>query len=205
MNKTLNEYQTGGITGNGIFNALSTYHSWMDATLMDYEYYYNHSGDKIASNLVVAFGNDFSKITSIIENRFGKQWDRLHATLTMEYNPIENYNMSESTTIESSKEGTINDTSNTNTTTTGNLKTYGYNSDIATPTDSNDGTSVGQASATNISTGTETTTNTINRSGNIGVTTSQQLIQSERDLYLWDFYEQIYIDVDKVLTLPIYN
>lgn len=47
----------------------------------------------------------------------------------------------------------------------------------------------------------------LTRSGNIGVTTSQQMLQSERDLWqLWNFFEQVvYKDLDKILVLPIYQ
>ena len=60
------------------------------------------------------------------------------------------------------------------------------------------------------STGTETEseTGTIKRErfGNIGVTTSQQMLQSELDLWKnWDFVEQVYKDVDTVLTCPLYE
>ena len=45
----------------------------------------------------------------------------------------------------------------------------------------------------------------LTRSGNIGVTTSQQMIESERNLWLWNFfYKVVFPDVDKVLTLSIY-
>lgn len=47
---------------------------------------------------------------------------------------------------------------------------------------------------------------TLTRSGNIGVTTSQQMIQSERDLDMWNFfYSVVFPSVDKVLTLMIFN
>ena len=46
---------------------------------------------------------------------------------------------------------------------------------------------------------------TLRRSGNIGVTTSQQMIQSERDLWLWNFFQDVvFKDISKVLTLSIY-
>lgn len=48
-------------------------------------------------------------------------------------------------------------------------------------------------------------TRTLTRSGNIGVTTSQQMAQSEIDLWQWNFVESIYKDVDSVLTLSIYE
>lgn len=45
----------------------------------------------------------------------------------------------------------------------------------------------------------------LTRSGNIGVTTSQQMIQSERDLWIWNFFRDVvFKDLDKVLALSIY-
>lgn len=44
----------------------------------------------------------------------------------------------------------------------------------------------------------------LERSGNIGVTTSQQMLQSEIELWQWTFIEQVYKDVDSVLTSPVY-
>ena len=46
---------------------------------------------------------------------------------------------------------------------------------------------------------------TLTRSGNIGVTTTQQMIQAQRELLLWDyFYKIVFPDIDKLLTLCIY-
>lgn len=45
----------------------------------------------------------------------------------------------------------------------------------------------------------------LTRSGNIGVTTSQQMLQSERDLWIWNyFYDYVFPSVDKVLALRVY-
>lgn len=46
---------------------------------------------------------------------------------------------------------------------------------------------------------------TLTRSGNIGVTTSQQMIESERELWNWQFfYDVVFPDLNRVLTLSIY-
>lgn len=45
----------------------------------------------------------------------------------------------------------------------------------------------------------------LTRAGNIGTTTSQMMIESERSLWLWNyFYKVVFPDVDRVLTLNIY-
>lgn len=54
-------------------------------------------------------------------------------------------------------------------------------------------------------TDTETGTRTLERSGNIGVTTSQQMAQSEIELWKWNFYDDVMRDIDSILTLAVYN
>lgn len=44
----------------------------------------------------------------------------------------------------------------------------------------------------------------LTRKGNIGVTTTQQMMQSEVDLWKWNFYRSVFKDIDSVLTLRIY-
>jgi len=60
---------------------------------------------------------------------------------------------------------------------------------------------------TDSSTGTVTEDNSgtenyeLHRSGNIGVTTSQQMLQSERELWTWNYFDQIFKDLDSELGL----
>ena len=42
------------------------------------------------------------------------------------------------------------------------------------------------------------------RTGNIGVTTSQQMLQSEIELRQWAWLDQVYADIDKVIALQTY-
>ena len=73
--------------------------------------------------------------------------------------------------------------------------TYGR-TDSETMSNTNSSTENG----TNDFTGKETT----RRTGNIGVTSNQQMIQAERDLWKWNFFSQIFADVDRYLTLAVY-
>lgn len=101
---------------------------------------------------------------------------------------------------------------------------YGFNSatdvDADTTTSQNSGSDTTQSSFTrtdnlsdtrtdNLSeeyTGNDEHSHTISRSGNIGVTTSQQMIESERQLYMWNFFQSVvYPDIDKVLTIATYG
>lgn len=45
----------------------------------------------------------------------------------------------------------------------------------------------------------------LTRAGNIGVTTTQQMLQQEFELWRWNFFTQVFEDVDKFLTLSVYS
>lgn len=75
-------------------------------------------------------------------------------------------------------------------------------------TDTTDRTNTDTYNRSYTETGTDTTAGTstrkLTRSGNIGTNTFQNLLQQERNLWMYDFFEQIFKDVDSVLTIPIY-
>ena len=155
-----------------------------DGKALDLEYFGNRSGSKIVAPLLEKMLtetglSDESKqnIVDLIWIRFGRNWAKLWGTLTVDYNPIENYHMTET--------GKINhggDQQN---------GVYGFNSTAAVPSGTGHDEYIDNTELT--------------RSGNIGVTTSQQMIQSERDLWVWKFFEQVFQDVDTVLSIDVYN
>lgn len=126
--------------------------------------------------------------------------------------------------------GTVKDEGNTSGNTQNNL--WGFNSDTSVPADmsdvsgTNDNTSTRDLTETESGTdttertntdtynrsytekGTDTTAGTssrkLTRTGNIGTNTFQNLLQQERNLWMYNFFEQIFKDVDSVLTIPIY-
>lgn len=112
--------------------------------------------------------------------------------------------------------GTVSD-SGTNSTDTG---VFGFNSTEDVPSDTASGTNSNQETRnltrtetpniSEVETGTDSGTEsgehsrTLTRRGNIGVTTSQQLLQSEIELWQWSFFNQVFEDLDRVLTLQVY-
>ena len=234
---------------SGIMSYISSYPMpWDDFDDMipelDYEYYGNISGDKIVSPLIdkMLADSDTEKLTAeqmqilanIIWFSNHTNWQREWDTMDAEYDPIENYNMVETMTddtteteygkkdtrtdnLQHKKTGTETETPNI----TENVDNAarGFNSGSDVPTTSSDthttGTNTTTYNTTDSDTGTETSqlsgsdTSTRNyvltRTGNIGVTTSQQMIQSERDLWIWNyFYTVIFPAVDRVLTIQSY-
>lgn len=62
----------------------------------------------------------------------------------------------------------------------------------------------GSVESTDSETRIDDLSHTLTRHGNIGVTTSQQMLESERELWMWQIFDVVFADVDRVLTIPIY-
>lgn len=103
----------------------------------------------------------------------GKEYELngLYASTQFDYNPISNYDMSESSRDEDRA------------TTSGDSTESSTSFDSTTQKDTGKTVSSGTASNTNI--------HTLQRSGNIGVTTSQQMIDQERGILTFDFVQYV--------------
>lgn len=121
----------------------------------------------------------------------------------------------------------LTETQTPNVTSTKSDTVYGFNSSSAKPTGGTEtkatGTSTVKTAGTDATTYNTTDTDTgtvgtvdggsdthtrnysLTREGNIGVTTSQQLLQSERDLWTWYyFHDVVFPDIDRVMVLKVY-
>lgn len=191
--------------------------------------------------------------------KYGNKWNRLYQALTADYNPIHNYDMTESGSDsgESSEtpDLTTTDTQTDSSTTTPNLtdtvssktgyetsvrttsndtnRVAGFNSSELQPSDAGTGNTTRQGSAdsnyeqttgTDSQTGTlkeegsrsnthtekgmthrgETSSHSLTRSGNIGVTTTQKMISEELELRSNVLYDIIMEDMDKEICLAVY-
>lgn len=163
---------------------------------------------------------------------FRNAWDNIYAALTADYNPINNYSMTESgedtrtntgtQSTSGERSGTETETPNLTTTATGENNSsgglYGFNSAESVPSDTTHGTNTNtntQSGTVNTNTSdttastrtddlTEKNIHTFERSGNIGVTTSQQMIESELELRKKQFYSIVYKDIVNHLCLSVY-
>ena len=150
---------------------------------------------------------DFKQTFDLYNEYMTPNLNKAIIALTAEYNPIENYN-SNSEVTEVYGEQTQNyikgqeSIRNTNNAVTDNTEDYvtSYDSDIFSPTGKNKNDYGERISTTE--NGMRTDTNTVNsytnkitenKSGNIGVTTSQQMINAEIELRLKNIYD-MYID-----------
>ena len=129
------------------------------------------------------------------------KYSGLYKTTLLEYNPIENYSMTETGTDTRTPNLTTSDSmnvgeQNNSTTSIDSVSPY----DMQTFTDSNktvvsENTGARTDSNTRTETGTETTKHDFTRSGNIGVTTSQQMLESERKVVNFTFLKIVFNNI----------
>lgn len=272
---------------NGIFTFLNSLDvPWKEKNIskqLNLQYHGNISGKKETSPLVDSLivennltDNSKTMLAMSIFSIYSNKWIRLYNILSLEYEPIENYNMIETEKTTSTNENTdtittnttnsnnvtetntgnntSNDTENTtgkntitdsrtiaeNNNVTNNNSLYGFNSVSGVNSDSQNGTETRNSTdenthnddlkgtrtnehSENINTskvtsqkndikdtkdGTHTENGsqdrTLSRHGNIGVTTSQQMLNSEIELWQWNFFSGVFKDIDTILTIQTY-
>ena len=206
-----------------IFKRIKTSHNNIKyyTDTLDFEYIYSHSGNKYISPLVEKLLKDdntittlnLNKLVNIIYNKFNDKWGRLFDVLTEKYEPLENYNMYEIETPNIKREKTTGTNVDMNVDGSGSNQSnvFGFNtsSDKGVP----NAIAEGETSSNTIGNEENNFTNIIEnengnkvleRNGNIGVTSSQQLLEQEIEVRKNNIYNIMYEDLDDILTLSIY-
>ena len=211
MYKELKDYFPDGITGDGIFSAISQI-SWFPGvgpSQLDTYFMLMH-GEKLGSKMLDQFtdengeikGDKLKTLAKVIHNAYITNWEHEFKTLTVEYNPIENTDYVETYTgsatgtaggsnVESGGVSTENDT-------------YGLGSSAAAH-DNKSNTTFNNHTTTLSSTSSGSDQHEIRKHGNIGVTTNAQMITS--DIEAWQlnkFYDILCKDICDVITLSIF-
>ena len=183
---------------------------WLDSDLsfiLDSEYYTVRSAEKWISKQFeryIKYAEDniinvspLVPLAYMIMNKFEDKWNRLYdAYLQSTYKPLDNYNMEEKETPDLTR------TKNVKTEVKNENGIFGFNSSTKVP--QSESVTSGEK-LKNEEEEKQSGTRTLNRSGNIGVTTSQQMLQSEIDLRSnFNFMNEIMNDVDSILCLLVY-
>jgi len=209
----------------GLFQTLSIVPPEYDPRNLDI-LLYNRYGERIASNLIKRYDEigecELALIASVIEDRYRTSWEKLNKALTIDYEPLENYNGIEEVTqtgtvgvaesSSASASGESNSENKTESDETTSSKMYGFNSSSAVDADksSHSYDNSTSTSTENSTTGSasSTTTNDLltvtKRHGNLGVTSSQQMIQQEIQLRKTQIIDTFVQNVGEMLTLKIY-
>lgn len=156
------------------------------------------------------------QLIAVWSNKELYNWKKLFATMNFDYNPIDNYDRTETETI--NNERTNNASGTQESETTNNLqiasesehKVKGYNSASLFENEGDNGTvnntgTVGNNITSNSNskdTGTEN--RTLHSRGNIGVTTTQQMIEQERNISEFNIYDYIVRSFKRRFCLMMY-
>ena len=151
------------------------------------------------------------------------KWEKLYQTTLLTYNPIWNVDGTETRTteygehvttqnngerIETMVNGERQNTSNQK------LSSYPFDTGAKTATEETDET-VTNAETTDTrknnavvdstTSNTHTDTETVTRSGNIGVTSTQKLINEERQVAMFQFINSMLLDIVTDITIPVWE
>ena len=172
----------------------------------------------------IYISDDFTELGSIISNLseiYNNEYTTKVGLLLKDYNPIENYNSSESESTTSENTTTSGNENTTTTTTNSTTENNGETTNKVSPYDSENFSNDNNSNSSNTSTvnGTDSTsitdsgnissngtvTRTLTRKGNIGVTTTQQMIESEYELRAKNLVFEFLEKVSKFILLEYIN
>lgn len=119
------------------------------------------------------------------------KWEELEKTLHYEYDPISNYDRREEWTDDSEGSSTASGTATSNATGIATNKQAGYNSQTLVTSDGSESSDQSNSSTNNNSSGKSNSRHVGRVRGNIGVTTSQQMIEEQRRVVDYCIYDVI--------------
>lgn len=188
----------------GIFKHLPLYGD-MTAVQMGILYALKHSGTSYISSLVKNYLDDDGTITAqgeqaiglMMTNIFKDNWDARWAVYHEEYEPLENYNRDEKTTDTGSGSDQTQYGEITN---TRDMKKAAFDSATLQP-EGQDQDVIQQH--TDVYTKGSKLTRESNIHGNIGVMSTQQMLNMELEARREDLIDQMFKDLDKYLTLHV--
>lgn len=196
MIRKMNQINDYLVSQYGIFQAIysksDTRINWMtedDSKTLDLEYYLGVSGNKYITPLVEKL-YDFddttylSKIADIFILRFADNLKRIYDALNINYQPLNNYDMTEDENVGSEIKTDLNN------------NYFGFNGT------SDDGEKVNKNSSTTSGDYNKNHRKLV-RYGNIGVTSSQDLLNDEINTRRYNFYRYVYKCIDSIMCLDI--
>ena len=201
-------------------------------SLFDAEYM-AHSGDKIVSRICFLYNqidqsmgawpdrkqrreepytyseSFFQQAIKVFNARSADNIKKIYEAYTTQYKPLENYSMIEDTDYTPKAKQTIASSNKSKTDTKTDTGVYGFNSTVSVPSSTTDSNTRQEKADNEMETTTsydgESDNTHHERSGNIGVTTSQQMLESEIKLRKLEILELIFQGLDEVICQSVYD
>lgn len=172
---------------------------YSNTDILDNLYQYSHSNKLICASLCDNL--DLATLVEMIYTLNIENWNKLFENYTITYKPIDNYSMTEKS--KKTNTGSQNNTQSGTATSESTSSIYAYNVDTSNPASSSTATST--PNLENVRTDNLVEENELTRSGNVGVTTSAQMIEENIKLWIWKFFDSVFKDIDRVLTIGVYE
>ena len=133
-----------------------------------------------------------------------RTFDRWQKALAIDYAPLENYDRQEEWTDTGNGTSTVTGTTNDSANVTTEQKVSAYNSDTMRDNVETTTESSSESSIDNTNTSETTNVRTGRAHGNIGVTTSQQMLEAELSVARWNLYDHIADLFLSEFVIPVY-
>lgn len=179
---------------------------------LDLDYAFNWAGKKLISPLVQYYvdtqDTTFNEVVNVISIRYYDKWKKIYDAIMAEYKPAENYNLTETSTETVSSDHSKSESTRLETNDDTLNGIFGYDSDATVGTTNQTNRTTIEGSLEDNQTKVEDNSErvyTTNRHGNIGTISSQKLIQQELELRRFEFFKQVFKDLDNVLTMKVYE
>lgn len=139
---------------------------------------------------------------------WSKKWARTfskwYTALSISYDPLNNYDRHEEWTDENNGVGTVKETATDQSSASVDNKISAYNSSTMQPDTSSSSSGSGSSTLDNTNTTQNKNVRKGRAYGNIGVTTSQQMLREELSVAEWNLYDQIADIFLKEFIIPVY-
>lgn len=175
-----------------------------DLEVMDIEFNALYE-DRYVSSLFTSIYPDVARLSNFLFSRMRKRWSQLSKDYKAEYNPIENYQITE--VVSENVGDTVTNTGTVGTQYNDENGIYGFNSSDTKP--SNDSESSQTVTNDLTTTGNKIIDKTSTKTGKIGYISSQtfpDLIKA--DIEMWqesDLIKKIYNDVANIIFIKYYG
>lgn len=131
-------------------------------------------------------------------------FDTLANTTTLEYNPIENYDRFEDFEETSENQNSGSSTASGNSSGNSEKSVAGFESGKYVGSEKNSSNDISSSSSSAKNSGSSTTTHSLHMHGNIGITSSQDMIMQEREIANFSVYDTIADEFKREFCIVVY-
>lgn len=175
-----------------------------DLEIMDIEFTALYS-DRYVSSLFTSLYPDVNKLSNFLFSRMRKRWEQLSKDYKADYNPLDNYQLTE--TIDETVGDSVNNKGTVNTVYSDENGVFGFNSLDSSPSDDSESSQTVTNDLT--TTANKTVGRTSTKTGKIGYLSTQSFPELiKMDIEMWgesDLIKKLYTDISNIIFIKYYG